>query len=95
MYTVNMHMRNRNKFMKLVLFRSLPPGAAEQGSEPVGSCPSTGARYRLPGRAESPDGSSALGSGGWRVTGSSLPAAGGRARSRWRRWASYSPGGGG
>lgn len=41
MYTFTMHMRNRNKFMKPALYRSLPPGALEQGPEPPGSSPSS------------------------------------------------------
>lgn len=39
MYTFNMHMRIRNKFMKLAFYGGLPPEAFEQSSEPVGSRP--------------------------------------------------------
>lgn len=61
----------------------------------MGSCFSTGVRYRLFGRVEFFDGSLALGSGGWRVIGFFLSVVGGRVRFRWRRWVSYFLGGGG
>lgn len=41
MYTFTMHMRNQNKFVKPALYRSLPPGALEQGYEPADSCPNS------------------------------------------------------
>lgn len=39
MYTFNMHMRNWNKFMKLELGESLPPGAFEEGAAPLSISP--------------------------------------------------------